>query len=183
MRAIDRSSRRSYGFAMKRFPLLLVLALSMLPLPAQANDPGGTPTPTGQATTPAKNGATTAADSPTILFATALASARTLIAAKQFVAAITALKIIDKNFPNNADINNLLGFASRNINLYDDSNKYYAKALKIDPKNLGALEYQGELFLKQNKLTTAKINLSKLKKLCGTSCEQYLDLQKAILAK
>ena len=168
---------------MKRFPLILILAVLMLPLPAIANDLGGTPAPTGQATTPAKNGATPSAASPTISFATALASARTLIAAKQFVAAIAALKNIDKNFPNSADINNLLGFASRNINLYDESDKYYAKALKIDPNHLGALEYQGVLFLKQNKLTSAKINLSKLKRLCGTSCEQYLDLQKAILAK
>ncbi len=163
--------------------MLLILALSMLPLPAIANDPGGTPTPTGLATTPAKNSATPTAASPTISFAAALAGVRALLDAKHFVAAIAALKIIDKNFPNSADINNLLGFASRNINLYEDSDKYYAKALKINPKHLGALEYQGELFLKQNKLTAAKINLSKLKKLCGTSCEQYKDLQKAINAK
>lgn len=94
-----------------------------------------------------------------------------------------SLKKIDGTFPNNADVNNLLGYSSRNLGLYEDGTKYYAKALRINPNHLGALEYQGVLFIKTNKLTSAKINLSKLKKLCGTSCEEYKDLLKAMPAK
>jgi cytochrome c-type biogenesis protein CcmH/NrfG len=56
----------------------------------------------------------------------------------------------------------------------------YSKALKIDPKHLGALEYQGELFVIQKKLTLAKKNLAMLKKLCGIDCDEYQDLKKAI---
>ncbi|MSO29062.1 MAG: enzyme of heme biosynthesis, partial [Candidatus Planktophila sp.] len=63
---------------------------------------------------------------------------------------------------------------------YNQAGGYYLKALKIDPNHLGALEYQGELFLIQKKLVSAKQNLAKLKRLCGTSCEEYLDLAQAI---
>jgi tetratricopeptide (TPR) repeat protein len=96
------------------------------------------------------------------------------------VGALAALKVIDKAFPNNADVNNLLGYSSRNLNQYSAAAIYYSKALKIDPKHLGALEYQGVLFLKTNKLASAKSNLAKLKALCGVSCEEYKDLLKEI---
>ncbi len=51
---------------------------------------------------------------------------------------------------------------------------------KINPNHLGALEYQGELFLQTKKVSSAKKNLAKLKKLCGENCEEYLDLKQAI---
>ncbi|MEY3935560.1 MAG: hypothetical protein RI901_990, partial [Actinomycetota bacterium] len=63
---------------------------------------------------------------------------------------------------------------------YGPAATYYAKALKIDPKHLGALEYQGELFMLTKKPSEAKKNLAKLKSLCGIKCEEYLDLKKAI---
>jgi len=102
---------------------------------------------------------------------------------KNFSGALAALKVLDKAYPNNADINNLLGYSSRNLNQYTAAAIYYSKALKIDPKHLGALEYQGVLFLKTNRLTSAKANLAKLKSLCGVSCEEYKDLLKEIGTK
>ena len=103
-----------------------------------------------------------------------------MIAKKDFTAALAALKIADKDFPNNADINNLLGYSARNLKQYKPAATYYTKALKIDPKHLGALEYQGELFMLTKKTADAKKNLAKLKSLCGDKCEEYLDLKKAI---
>ena len=103
-----------------------------------------------------------------------------MIAKKDFTAALAALKIADKDFPNNADINNLLGYSARNLKQYKPAATYYTKALKIDPKHLGALEYQGELFMLTKKTANAKKNLAKLKSLCGVNCEEYLDLKKAI---
>jgi tetratricopeptide (TPR) repeat protein len=88
--------------------------------------------------------------------------------------------VADKTFPNNADINNLLGYSARNLKQYKPAATYYVKALKIDPKHLGALEYQGELFMLTKKTSDAKKNLAKLKSLCGVNCEEYLDLKKAI---
>jgi Flp pilus assembly protein TadD len=109
-----------------------------------------------------------------------LALSRSLIAAKNYRQALTELLRVDQIVAKNADVNNLLGFASRKLGQYSQAGIYYVKALKINPNHLGALEYQGELFLIQKKVTLAKQNLAKLKKLCGTSCEEYLDLKKAI---
>ena len=109
-----------------------------------------------------------------------LTNIRSLISAKNFASAMTALQAADKTFPNNADINNLLGYSARNLKQYKPAATYYAKALKIDPKHLGALEYQGELFMLTKKTSEAKKNLAKLKSLCGVSCAEYLDLKKAI---
>ena len=109
-----------------------------------------------------------------------LASIRKMIEDKNFTAALAALKIADQEFSNNAEVNNLLGYSSRKLKLYKPAGVYYAKALRINPKHLGALEYQGELFVIQKKLTLAKQNLAMLKKLCGIDCDEYQDLKKAI---
>lgn len=103
-----------------------------------------------------------------------------LLESKNFTQALSDLKNMDKEFPNNADINNLLGYASRNLMQYKQSASYYTKALRINPNHLGAIEYQGELFVKTKKVAAAKRNLAKLKSLCGVNCPEYLDLRKAI---
>ena len=84
-----------------------------------------------------------------------------------------------KSNPKNADAWNLLGFSYRKLGQLDDSNKAYLKVLAINPNHLGALEYQGELFITTHKIDAAKANLAKLQKLCG-SCEQAQDLKKAL---
>ena len=112
-----------------------------------------------------------------------LSEADTLVKQKNFTASLTLLMQADKSYPNNADINNLLGFSSRNLKQYSASAKYYQKALKLNPNHLGALEYQGELFVQTKKISSAKKNLAKLKKLCGETCEEYIDLKKFIGSK
>ena len=145
------------------------------PVPQTASTPATatpTPTPTPVAT------ATTSTTAKNLT--SELAKIRDLIAKKNFTAALAALKIADKDFANNADINNLLGYTARNLKQYANAATYYTKALKIDPNHLGALEYQGELFMLTKKSAQAKKNLAKLKTLCGLTCEEYLDLKKAI---
>ena len=145
------------------------------PVPQTASTPAiatPTPTPTPVAT------ATTSTTAKNLT--SELAKIRDLVAKKNFTAAFAALKIADKDFANNADINNLLGYTARNLKQYANAATYYAKALKIDPNHLGALEYQGELFMLTKKSAQAKKNLAKLKSLCGLTCEEYLDLKKAI---
>jgi cytochrome b involved in lipid metabolism len=109
-----------------------------------------------------------------------LSEADLLLKQKNFTGALSLLMQADTAYPNNADINNLLGFSSRNLKQYSQSAKYYQKALRINPNHLGALEYQGELFLKTKKVAQAKKNLAKLKNLCGVNCPEYLDLKQAI---
>ena len=164
---------------MKKVALLSILIISMPTVNAADRD--STPAPVvSAAPTPAKATPTPAPSVAAKNVTTELTKIRTLIAAKNFSAALTSLQAADKTFPNNADINNLLGYSARNLKQYKPAATYYVKALKIDPKHLGALEYQGELFMLTKKTSDAKKNLAKLKSLCGVNCEEYLDLKKAI---
>ena len=167
--------------------VLVSLLLTSMPAANAADRVESTPAPVVSATsTPAKTTPTPVA-TPTPVPSVAaknvnteLTKIRSLIAAKNFSAALSALKVADKAFPNNADINNLLGYSARNLKQYKPAATYYVKALKIDPNHLGALEYQGELFMLTKKTSDAKKNLAKLKSLCGVNCGEYIDLKKAI---
>ncbi len=145
--------------------ILIILGLTFIFSPSYAADNSG-------------SGSTT--QDSTQSFDTQLANARNLIENKKWKKAITELKKLSKTNKNNADVWNLLGFAARNSGDLKNSASYYKKALSIDSKHLGALEYQGELFLKLKQLKNAKKNLELLKNYCGTSCEEYIDLDKAI---
>ena len=109
-----------------------------------------------------------------------LADARADIAAKKWTAAIDKLKLIVTADNSSADAYNLLGYAYRNAGNYDLAGRAYAKALKLDPKHTGALEYQGILFVKLGQIDKAKANLAKIKTISGTGSEAYGDLAKAI---
>ena len=161
--------------------LLALLTLALLS-PAQAADTGGASQPATvpkQAETPTPTPSSSGGVA-TKSLASQLASIRLVIADQNYSQALTALQSADREYANNADVNNLLGFVSRKLKQYPQSATYYAKALRIDPNHLGALEYQGELFVIQKKNALAKKNLDKLKKLCGAKCEEYLDLKKVI---
>ncbi|MCB2127950.1 MAG: tetratricopeptide repeat protein [Rhodobacteraceae bacterium] len=108
-----------------------------------------------------------------------LASARGQIDAGDYRNALKSLAVIVKAEPRNADAWNLMGFASRKMKQYDNAARYYETALKIDPKHLGALEYQGELFVLTQQYDSARANLKRLQDLCG-SCEEAGDLNKAL---
>ena len=166
-----------------RLTVIITLLLAITPSANAANTGGGsapapapvatpTPTPTQAAQTPTPAAAKSVN--------TELAKVTTLLNANNFKQALADLKIIDSEFKNNADVNNLLGYSSRKLKQYKPAATYYEKALKINPNHLGALEYQGELFVLTNKVPAAKKNLAKLEKLCGLKCGEYLDLKKAI---
>ena len=172
-----------------RLTVIITLLLALTPVANAANTGGGsapapapvaTPTPTPTPSpTPAQ-----AAPTPTPAAVKAvndeLAKVTILLNANNFKQALSDLKVIDSEFKNNADVNNLLGYSSRKLEQYKPADTYYKKALKINPNHLGALEYQGELFVLTNKVSAAKKNLVKLEKLCGLKCGEYLDLKKAI---
>ena len=168
-----------------RLTLIIALLLAITPSANAANTGGGsapapapvvaptpTPTPTTAAPTPTPAAVKTVNDE--------LAKVTVLLNAKNFKQALADLKVIDSEFKDNADVNNLLGYSSRKLKQYKPADTYYKKALKINPNHLGALEYQGELFVLTNKVSAAKKNLVKLEKLCGLKCGEYLDLKKAI---
>ena len=163
---------RSVARALGASILLLALAA---PLPVLAIDTGGddtstsTPAPAKPKTPPKPKPA-----------APTLDAARADIAAKNWTKAIADLTAIVKASPSSADAYNLLGYSYRNAGNYDRAGQAYAKALKLNPKHTGALEYQGVLFIKLGQTDKAKANLDKIKAICGTTCEEYTDLAKAI---
>ena len=63
---------------------------------------------------------------------------------------------------------------------YKKAETNYEKALKLDPENKIALEYQGKLFVETDRLGLAQVNLNKLKELCPTSCDELEQLKKYI---
>jgi Flp pilus assembly protein TadD len=108
-----------------------------------------------------------------------LSSARAAIQAGDWGGALGFLAPIVQADPRNADALNLLGFASRHAGHLQNAATYYQAALAVDPNHLGALEYQGELFLMTGDRAGAEANLAKLQSLCG-SCEEEADLAAAL---
>lgn len=112
-----------------------------------------------------------------------LADANALIRAKNWAGAIKVLKQIVAASPRNADALNLLGYSLRKSGDMKNALGFYQKALKINPKHMGAHEYLGELYVETGQLAKAKEELAILEDLCGnTTCEEYEDLEKAIKA-
>ena len=111
-----------------------------------------------------------------------LSAVRAQIAANNFPGAIDELKRL--NDTGDADWNNLMGYSMRKAKVpdYDSAEKYYAEALRIDPRHRGALEYSGELYLMKGDLAKAEERLAALDKICRLPCEEYTDLKKAVAA-
>ena len=103
-----------------------------------------------------------------------------LIKAKNYLDAIAKLKRAEQSAKDDADIQNLLGFSYRKSGNLDEAAKHYDKALGLDPKHKGALEYQGELFLMLGDKAAAEENLEKLDKICWLGCEELDELRTAI---
>lgn len=123
-----------------------------------------------------------AVDTPTTKDAPDLTAIRVKIKAKDYKSAAADLySMIDKGVQH-ADVYNLLGFSLRKSGDKTAGATFYRKALDFDPDHLGALEYQGELFVELGEIDKAKANLAKLVKLCPTGCEEREDLEKALAA-
>jgi len=83
--------------------------------------------------------------------------------------------------PNNADIQNWLGFAQRKLGNMEAAFSAYQTALKLDPGHKRAHEYVGEAYLMVNDLPKAEIHLTELQRLCSPiPCEEYKDLKRAV---
>lgn len=103
-----------------------------------------------------------------------------LVTAGDYAAAIEKLTLADAQSPNDADTLNLIAFSNRKLGNYDLAAGYYSRALSIDPDHLGALEYQGELFITLGDLTAANANLARLKSLCPGGCDELTKLENAL---
>lgn len=109
-----------------------------------------------------------------------LEAGRQAILAKNWPAALRALKKAEARLPHNPDVHNLLGFAYRNIGDLPRAFGHYERALAINPRHLGAHEYVGEAYLLRGDLAMAQLHLEELDRLCGSQCEERNDLARAI---
>ncbi len=110
-----------------------------------------------------------------------LTSVRTKIKAKDYAGALADVKpLVEKH--ENADVYNLYAFTSRKTGDRKTAITFYAKALELDPQHLGALEYQGQMFVEMGEMKKAGANLAQLVTQCPSGCEEREDLEKAIKA-
>ena len=107
------------------------------------------------------------------------AAGQKAIAAKNWTLAVSSFKKVVADNPKNADAHNLLGYSHRALGKFDDAFAAYDKALAIDPKHKGALEYSGMGYLKTNQKAKAEAQLAKLKVICA-SCSETASLAKAV---
>jgi Flp pilus assembly protein TadD len=130
-------------------------------------------------------GASLAADSPTTPVENAkvddYAVGKKAVDAKNWTLAASSFKKVVAANPKSADGYNMLGYSSRWLGKYDEAFAAYDKALALDPKHKGALEYSGIAYLQTKQKDKADAQLAKLKEICAT-CEETTDLAKAIAA-
>ncbi|HEY4161549.1 MAG TPA: tetratricopeptide repeat protein [Dongiaceae bacterium] len=105
--------------------------------------------------------------------------AKAMVDAGRFDEALSALRTLDKQMPNNPDVLNLIGFSLRKTGNTDRALDYYNRALALKPDHLGANEYLGELYLELKQPEKAEERLAVLQKACG-NCEEYQDLKSKI---
>lgn len=83
-------------------------------------------------------------------------------------------------YPENAEALTLKAYSQRSMGDHENAMENYNAALAADPTHKGALEYQGELYLKMGNQEAALENLQKLQNLCPRGCEAHDILQAAI---
>jgi tetratricopeptide (TPR) repeat protein len=101
-----------------------------------------------------------------------------LAKAERYDEALDVLKLM-KN-PNTAQALNYRGYATRKLGRVDEGIAYYLKSVKLDPHYAQVREYLGEAYVVKGDMARARAQLRKIKAICGTQCEEYEDLAKAI---
>jgi tetratricopeptide (TPR) repeat protein len=80
----------------------------------------------------------------------------------------------------NPEVLNGLGYTNRKLGQFDVAIDYYRKAIAMNPNYAEAREYLGEGYVTMGKIDLAKEQLGEIRRICGTSCEEYADLNEAI---
>ena len=102
------------------------------------------------------------------------------IRASDWDRAIYNLNVAATALPTDADLQNWLGYAYRQKGNYNAAFDYFRAALDLDPSHRRAREYIGETYLITGNKAKAREQLAALERICGKSCPEYQDLQRAI---
>ena len=105
-------------------------------------------------------------------------NAYALAKAGRYTEALAALDLMKD--PNTAVALNYRGYATRRMGRVDEGIGYYLKSVALDPDYAQVREYLGEAYVIKGDISRAEAQLRIIKKLCGTTCEEYQDLLVAI---
>ncbi len=105
---------------------------------------------------------------------------RQAIEAKDWQGAVRLLSSAALRDTRNADIQNYLGYAYRNLGEMPLAFKHYSRALQLNPRHRGAHEYLGEAYLMINNPAKAEEHLAALQSICLLPCAEYGDLEKKV---
>lgn len=105
-----------------------------------------------------------------------------LLAAKRYTSAIDDLEALHSDYPDNADVLNLLGYSHRKLEKFDEAHDFYSQALEIEPFHLGANEYLGELYLQTDELEKAQGQLEVLTEACDEAGEEECHALESLTA-
>lgn len=92
-----------------------------------------------------------------------------------------ALDVLDTVKDQNSPVVlNYRGYATRKLGRLDEGIGYYLRSVAADPQYAQVREYLGEAYVLKGEIELAKAQLQAIKGLCGTTCEEYRDLDAAI---
>jgi Flp pilus assembly protein TadD len=108
------------------------------------------------------------------------AAGKKAIEKKDWAQAARYFERAEKRHPDNADLQNYLGYAFRNQKQYEAAFRHYKRAIELDPRHRGAHEYIGEAYLMTGDLASAQKHLAALREICLLPCEELKDLERAV---
>jgi tetratricopeptide (TPR) repeat protein len=110
------------------------------------------------------------------------AAGKKALVAEDWDKAIAALKLAALRDPQNADIQNYIGYAYRRLRQLGPAMQHYQQALILNRRHRSAHEHLGELYLVLGEPAKAEQQLAKLEDICLIPCEETGDLKRAIAA-
>ncbi|MDD9899678.1 MAG: tetratricopeptide repeat protein [Alphaproteobacteria bacterium] len=107
-----------------------------------------------------------------------LTKAEAQLSEGKYMQAMETLSGVVNRRPGDADALTYIGFAWLKMGDTDKAQKYIDRALKYDPKHLGANKYKADIFLMQGKTAQAHEQMQALRMVCGaTDCAEIHALQ------
>jgi tetratricopeptide (TPR) repeat protein len=115
-----------------------------------------------------------------LLFRDGYKAAHAPVMQKQdYAAGIGALRALGRD--QHPDVANLLGFASRKLQRFDEAKRWYEAALAADPKHVRTWSYYGMWHAEQGNRLKAQDFLETVRSLCGNvTCREYVELKGVI---
>src|SRR5882672_10490365 len=108
------------------------------------------------------------------------AAGKKALVAEDWNAAIAALKLASLREPDNADIQNYIGYAYRRLRQSGPAMHHYQRALMLNRRHRSAHEHLGELYLALGESVKAEQQLATLEDICLIPCVETDDLKSAI---